>query len=293
MTHLLFRIPIELKIYKRKQTKCDLVCDLETLKSKTLFFLKQQYKMLKFMKSSDVIFLIMVVFCSSCSGRSNEKEGTLQSTSSVNNVTNATCVFDYMDKYDQLLPLEVIQKHYTGDMSFAKMKYNKSKKAESQNHDSYIYSWPSDRFTVKNFGGGDMKIPLQNEIGIVWLGDDLYKIMGLKTPMESFKKFYRTPSNEELEAAFGKAEEKIANDKNIDKETKETASSMAKGIAKGVSYTDVTGFGDAASWDARDNNLIILIGDKTFKVRANVSADSETNKALAMKLATEVLAKCK
>ena len=245
------------------------------------------------MKSSDVIIMLVVVFCSSCSGNSNGKEGTLQSISSVNTVTNATCVFDYMDKYDQLLPLEVIQKHYLGDMSSAKMKYNKSKEDERQNHDSYIYSWPSDRFTIKNFGGGDMKIPLQNEIGIVWLGDDLYKIMGLKTPVESFKKFYRTPSNEELEAAFGNAEEKIDNNKNIDKETKETATSMAKGMAKGVNYTDVSGFGDAASWDGRDNALIVLIGDKTFKVKAYVSADNETNKALAMKLATEVLSNCK
>lgn len=68
--------------------------------------------------------------------------------------------------------------------------------------------------------------------------------------------------------------------------------SMAKDLAKGAKYEDVSGLADAASWDARDNALIILIGDKTFKVIAGVSADSDSNKNLAIELAKEILAKC-
>jgi hypothetical protein len=125
---------------------------------------------------------------------------------------------------------------------------------------------------------------------------------GQKVSLSSFKccciyylnpsKFYRTVSKEELNAALGKAEAKISEDKNVKEETKNQAMDMAKGLAEGASYEDVKGIGNAASWDARDNALIILIGDKTLKIVSSVSADSETNKALAIKLASEVLAKC-
>jgi hypothetical protein len=242
------------------------------------------------MKNSILSLGLILTILSSCGSSGSSSEGTEESTSVPS--SNATCVFDYMDKYDQLLPLEAIQKHYAVDVTKAKMKYSKSEAAERQNHDSYLYSWPSDRTKTMEFGGNKLEIPIPNEIGIKWLGDDLYKINGLKDPVESFYKFYRTVSKEELNAALGKAEAKISEDKNVKEETKNQAMDMAKGLAEGASYEDVKGIGNAASWDARDNALIILIGDKTLKIVSSVSADSETNKALAIKLASEVLAKC-
>ncbi|MCP9770769.1 hypothetical protein EGI22_22930 [Lacihabitans sp. LS3-19] len=238
-----------------------------------------------------LLLLSSVIFMISCSSKTeSESSNSLSETVAS---TNADCVFSYIDKYDQLLPLETIQKHYKGDMSSAKMKYQVSKDAISQKRDTYVYTWNSDRTKIMEFGGTKMNLPIPNEIGIKWLGDDLYKIMDRGNPVSSFKAFYHTPTKEELDMALNKAEEKVSEDKNVTEETKNSAMGMAKGLAAGAKYDDVDGLGDAASWDFRDNALIILIGDKTFKVVASVSADSEVNKDLAIELAKEILAKCK
>ncbi len=234
--------------------------------------------------------VLLTILLNGCSGSSNAKEETTDAA--MPESSNWDCIFSYMDKYDQLLPLEVIQKHYKGDMSSAKMKYNKSPEAKGQKQDTYVYHWKGDRTKTMQIGGQKMVIPLDNEIGIKWLGDDLYKIMNRENPVASFKAFYHTPTKEELDAAFTKAEAKISEDKNVKEENKSTAMDMAKGMAAGVKYEDVNGLGDAASWDVRDNALIILIGTKTFKIVASVSADSEANKELAIELAKEVLVVC-
>ena len=206
--------------------------------------------------------------------------------------SNSDCIFSYMDKYDELLPLETIQKHYKGDMSVAKKQYNKNTDPKRQKQDSYLYTWASDRTKTMEILGQKMEVPLENEIGIKWLGDDLYTIMSRENPVASFKAFYHTPTQAELDDAFNKAEEQVSKNENVNMETTGSAMSMAKGLAEGAKYEDVNGLGNAASWDARDNALIILVGEKTFKIVCNVGADSEANKKLAIELAKEVLAKC-
>src|SRR5690606_25126916 len=148
-----------------------------------------------------------------------------------------------------------------------------------------------DRTKTMEILGQKIEVPLENEIGIKWLGDDLYKIMSRENAVASFKAFYHTPTQAELDAAFSKAEEKVSENKNVSQETKDTAMDMAKGLADGAKFEDVNGLVDAASWDVRDNALILLIGEKTLKIVAGVSADSEANKKLAVELAKEVLAK--
>ena len=236
------------------------------------------------------ILLCSIIFMISCSSKTESESSSSQSETIAS--TNFDCFFSYIDKYDQLLPLETIQKHYKGDMSSAKKKYQISKDAKSQKRDTYVYTWNSDRTKIMEFGGTKMDLPIPNEIGIKWLGDDLYKIMDRGNSVASFKAFYHTPTQAELDAALNKAEKKVSEDKNVSEESKNSGMGMARGLAAGAKYEDVNGLGDAASWDVRDNALIILIGDKTFKVIASVSADSDSNKNLAIELAKEILAKC-
>lgn len=235
--------------------------------------------------------LVILLIHSSCSHDAKGSADTSESNSEKVS-SNADCVFDYLDKYDQLLSLETIKKHFKGDLSSAKMKYNKSTDPKKQKQDSYLYQWKGERTKTIEIGGQKITVPLDNEIGIKWLGDDLYKIMNKETSIASFKAFYHTPTKDELDAAFQKTEEKLDGDKSIKEETKTSAMGMAKDLAAGAKYVDVAGLGDAASWDVRDNALIILIGTKTFKIVANVSADSDANKTLALQLAKEVLAVC-
>lgn len=242
------------------------------------------------MKNYSISIITLAVLALGCSG--NDQSTTSVSESATPSISSASCVFDYQDKYDQLLPLESIQKHYDADLSTAKMKYQKSEKPEGQKRDSYIYSWPSDRTRIFKIGNNEMEMPVQNEIGIKWLGDDLYKIMNKENAVASFKAFYKTVSQKEVEEALGKAEAEMAKNEEIDEETKSQASDMAEGLSKGAEYQPVEGLADAAAWDVRDNALIILVGDRTFKVVTNVGESTEENKAIAIKLAGEVLGRC-
>ena len=243
------------------------------------------------MKFTSLFLCIVSLMTSACNfNETTSADTTLEEDSSAS--SSVTCVFDFQDKYDQLLPLETIQKHYSGEMSSAKMIYNKSANAEGQKRDSYVYSWPSDRTKTIKIGNNEMNVPLPNEIGIKWLGDDLYKIMNKESAIASFKAFYKTVSQKEVEEALDKAEAKMLNNEAINEETKSQASDMAAGLSKGAEYQPVAGVADAAAWDVRDNALIILVGERTLKVVANMTENTEENKALAIKLAGEVLVRC-
>ena len=203
------------------------------------------------------------------------------------------CILSYQRKLDELLPLDVIKKHYTGEMPDAKLKYNKSKPERSAATDKYLYAWKSDRIRSMKMGNSTMEIPLQNEVGVMWVGSDLFMISKKATPLENFKAFYRNPTQEEMDKAFKAAEERIKNDPKYSKEQAETATGMAKGMAAKNKFEDVPGIGDAASFNKEEDYLTVLVGATTFQVIASVSKDKDVNLDLARKLAKEVLAKCK
>ncbi|GAB2795195.1 hypothetical protein GCM10027275_45390 [Rhabdobacter roseus] len=193
---------------------------------------------------------------------------------------------------DELLPLEVIKRHYTGEMPDVKVKYQKSAPDKKASMDKYVISWKSDRTRTLEMGNSKMEIPLQNEIGVMWLGSDLFMISKKATPLENFKAFYRNPTQEEMDKAFKAAEERIKNDPKYSKEQAETATGMAKGMAAKNKFENIPGIGDAASFNKEENYLTVLVGAMTFQVVANVSKDKDENLDLAKKLAKEVLAKC-
>jgi len=190
------------------------------------------------------------------------------------------------------LPLDIIKKHYTGEMPDAKMKYQKSAPDKSASTDKYIHYWKSDRTRTMKMGNSTMEIPLQNQIGLMWVGSDLFMIGKKATPLENFKSFYRNPTQEEMDRAFKMAEERLKSDPKYSKEQAEAASGIAKGMAAKNKFEDVPGIGDAASFNKEENYLTVLVGATTFQVVASVSKDKDVNLDLAKKLAKEVLARC-
>jgi hypothetical protein len=211
----------------------------------------------------------------------------------VSNSQAQNCLLTYQDKYDQLLPLATIQKHYKGDMSKAKKEYRVNKTPKYRNHDTYAYSWPSDRTRTMKLMGKEMTVPVSNRIGLTWVGDDMFKIAKKKSELESFRHFYRNLTQKELDEAFGQAEKQVENKTNATKEQKAAGMGIAKDMAAATKFENVAGVGEAAVWELGDNELIVLFKGYTFQVIADVSKDKATNLELAKKLAAEVLAKCK
>lgn len=229
--------------------------------------------------------------CGKSSGNSTENDKTEAITAPVADVS--ACILSYQTKMDQLLPLETIQKHYTGDMSKAKKKYDFRPEAKKHDKDTYEYTWESGRSRKMKMMGQEMDVPMPNRIGLQWVGSDLFMITRKATPLESFKAFYRNASAAEKEAAFNKAGETLK-EKGYDEKTTKTATEMAKELsADEIIFKDISGVGEAASWRIKDKYLTVLVGKITFQIMADVSTNDEENIALAKKLALEVLNTCK
>ncbi|MPR34894.1 hypothetical protein [Salmonirosea aquatica] len=244
-----------------------------------------------------IIMVVSTTLAFSCGGgaesvSTDSDTPTTETLSPASSSGQGDCILSYQRKLDELLPLEVIKKHYSEEMPDAKMKYDKSAPERKANTDKYVHSWKSDRTRTMKMGNSTMEIPLQNEIGVMWVGSDLFMINKKATPLENFKAFYRNPTQEELDQAFKVAEARLKNDPNYSKEQAEAAADMAKGMSTTDKFEDVPGIGNAASFNKKDNYLTVLVGATTFQVIASVSKDKDVNLELAKKLAKEVLAKC-
>lgn len=237
------------------------------------------------------LIAISLLSCGKSSGNSNGNDKNDAITTPVADVS--ACILSYQNKMDQLLPLEVIKKHYTGDMSKAKKNYNFRPEAKKHDKDTYEYTWESGRSRKMKLMGRDMDVPTPNRIGLKWLGSDLFMITGKATPLESFKAFYRNASAAEKEAAFKKAGETLK-EKGYDAKTTETATNMAKELsADDIIFKEVSGIGEAASWRIKEKELTVLVGKITFQVVVDISTNDDENLSIAKKLAQEVLNKCK
>ncbi len=242
-------------------------------------------------KTLITLITVSLLSCGKSSGNSNENDEKETIAAPVADVS--TCILNYQSKMDQLLPLEIIQKHYTGDMSKAKKKYDFRPEAKKHYKDTYEYTWESGRSRKMKMMGQEMDVPMPNRIGLQWVGSDLFMINKKATPLESFKAFYRNASAAEKEAAFNKAGETLK-EKGYDEKTTKTATGMAKELsADEIIFKDISGVGEAASWRIKDKYLTVLVGKITFQIVADVSTNDEENIALAKKLAMEVLNKCK
>ena len=242
-------------------------------------------------------FMVMLacLAVAACTGNSSDTatEDTA-STSAASSSGAADCLISYANKgtLDQLLPLDAIRKHYNVPEG-AEKQYDYRAEAEKHDKDSYEYTWDSDRTGKMNVAGREITYPLSNRIGLRWVGSDLFMITGKATPIESFKAFYRNVSAEEKAEAFKKAGERMK-ENGYDEKTTETATAIAKDFsAETITFKDIAGVGEAAAWRIREKELTVLVGKTTFQVSLDVSTNDEENIALAIKIAQEVLSKCK
>lgn len=246
-------------------------------------------------------FSILILFLlGSCgNSKSNDNLSSAEPSSkddnspSVKSEANEGCIMSYIGKYDELLTESDIKKHFKGDLSQAEKEYTISSSEKNRKRDVYTFSWPSDRTRTMTVGNSKMELPVFNQIGLQWVGDDLYTIANKSTPVEQFKAFYRNASQEEIDAAMKIAETKIKEKEGLTKEQAGNAVDMAKGMSAETKFESVEGLGDAAAWVIKENKLVVLVGKITFQVIAEVSADGASNLELAKTLASEVLAKCK
>ncbi len=233
----------------------------------------------------------MAVLLSSCNTTNGNSTNPDNAASTVADVS--ACILSYQTKIDQLLPLEVIKKHYTSDMSKAKKKYDFRPEAKKHDKDTYEYTWESGRSRKMKMMGRDMDVPSPNRIGLKWVGSGLFMITRKATPLESFKAFYRNTSAAEKETAFKKTGE-VLKEKGYDAKTTKTATNMAKELsADDIIFKEVAGIGEAASWRIKEKELTVLVGKITFQIVVDISTNDEENLSIAKKLAQEVLNKCK
>jgi hypothetical protein len=236
-----------------------------------------------------------IAACNNTTANNSEKSTSEASkTEAASTSGNADCLKSHADKgtLDQLLPLDVIKKHHNVSAQ-AKKSYSYRPEAKKHDKDTYEYTWDSGRIRKMKMMGREMEYPSPNRVGLRWVGSDLFMIMGKPTPLESFRAFYRNTTAAEKEAAFKKAGEAMK-EKGYDAKTTETATSMAKDLSgDDITFKDIAGVGDAASWRIKEKELTVLVGKITFQVSVEISDNDDENSALAKKLAVEVLAKCK
>jgi hypothetical protein len=145
-----------------------------------------------------------------------------------------------------------------------------------------------------------MVVPVKNQI----------ELHGLKEgTLKSFKMAHRAPTAEELrqrdravnDAFDGKLGNKEINEKlekldkmKVDKATqKGVAQNLGNTFAKvAMAYEDVSGLGDAASWNSFERRLYVLDKGVEMSVSVDLSDDNEINKKRAIAILKKLLALC-
>lgn len=190
----------------------------------------------------------------------------------------AACIASYQTKLDQLLPLEIIKKHYEIP-SQAKKNYMPGLMGKKYDIDTYSYRWKADNGL--------------NEIGLTWVGNDRFMMPKKATPKENFLFYYRNVSEQEKNKNLDKAGEKMKQQGYDAKSTKEAVAASKELSTGNKEYEVVQGVGEAAVWYLKMKCLIVLVGKTSFQVKVNIGDNDTENIALAKKLAFEVLNKCK
>lgn len=259
------------------------------------------------MKATLTVIQIILgaLFVISCGGNATDKPkgGTVSESKESENANpdvkgGNTCLLGYADKLDQLLTLEAAASFTELPASAAKVSYSKVMK-NSAHHD-IKYSWVGDRKRNMKDMGIDMVLPVKNQI-------ELHGIKG--NTIAAFKTSHRVPTAEDLEkrdkalndALDGKSGNKEINEKvetldkmNIDKSTqKGVAQTMGNVFTKvAMAYEDVTGLGDAASWNSFERRLYVIDNGVEFSISVDLSNDEAVNKEKALAMMKKLLTIC-
>jgi hypothetical protein len=249
--------------------------------------------------------ILGALFVFSCGGNAGDKpkqDDVSQSTELKNTDPDAkggnTCLLGYSDKLDQLLTLDGAASFTQLPANAAKVTY--SKVMENTAYHSIKYSWIGDRKRSMKDMGMDMVLPVKNQI-------ELHAIK--ENTLTQFKTSHRAPTAEQLKQrdkavndAFdgksgnAKIDEKVDKlDKmKVDKATqKGVAQNLGNVFAKvAMAYEDVSGLGDAASWNSFERRLYVLDNGVEISLTVDLSADEAINKEKAIFILNQLLSKC-
>ncbi len=266
--------------------------------------MKQRFKL-------SLIFLSCAMTLASCSKaqqtKENEEVNLDDVISEVNKRRGADpdasggnkCLLSYAGKMDELLTLELAGKLIGFSPEKAKTQYSKVMK--NTDYHSLSYSWKNGRIGEISILGGK---PLKTEMPDVVVLENLKAIS-----MTQFRKSYRPPTDEEInqmkQVTKDVREGKVQNEEarqaqnkldkmGVDKKTVGAASEKMEGLftKAAKAYSDVTGIGDAASWNSFESKLYVLSNGVQFCVRVDIG-DEAKEKEKALIIAREILNKCK
>jgi len=243
---------------------------------------------------------LLILALYSCTGSAQDPQTANKSGKTTAPAPSAdpTCLLNYAGKYDQVLTLNEAAKLLGKETSNAEVKSSKVLK-DTRFHE-IKYLWKTDRIVEVS----GLKIPDKDRIGVTGI---------YKNTMENFKRNYSQRTEQEvaelqqkLNTQLDKSFDSKSDNKKIE-ESKErmneagVSNKQGKAIAKNLgggltasltAYSEVTGLGDAASWNSKDKNLYVLSNGVEFRVGINLGEDDVLNKAKAIEAAKLILQKC-
>lgn len=259
------------------------------------------------MRMNNIIILItMVSFCQiSCGGSTSEnaKGESLATVVKAEQVDpdargENKCLLSYSEKLDQLLTPELAAGFAELAVSSGKVKYSRVMKNPA--YHSVKYLWESDRKRNMKDIGIDMEVPVKNQI----------ELHGVKeSTLKNFRMSHRVPTAEELkqrdkainDAIDGKSGNRDINEKlekldkmKVEKSTQKGATqNLGNTFAKvAMAYEDISGLGDAASWNSFERRLYVIDSGVEISVSVDLSYDEAVNKEKAIVILKKLLAVC-
>ncbi len=197
----------------------------------------------------------------------------------------APCFKQYESKLNDLLKREEANAAFPAMPATAEHEYAT---AVPKFYQASFYKWESTRTRTVKVADREMTVPRPDRIGV---GSLTFYHERIKDPVAHFTSTYRDLTPDE-ESKMREIMAREMEDKNLTGSQQKAGDALMTAVPREVKYENVEGIGDAASWDIKSSELIVLRGRVHFKIIADLSDDPSTNIAVARMLAMIVLSKC-
>ena len=231
-----------------------------------------------------LLWLPLAAVISGCGESETATTGTPSRSASAG---QASCVADYAQRPCELLTPELVK----GVYPYLPDLPSTLKTQETLATTSCQHSWAGERTQILRMGNNEIEVPLPNRVAISWI--DRKDGEGAE---ERFRNTYRTLSEEEKAATMAALDRELEKQATgMSDEQKALAGGIGRGLVNTLRYQPVEGVATAAAWDARpqSSTLKVLDTDTAFGIEADISADSDVNRELAIALARAVMAACR
>lgn len=212
-----------------------------------------------------------------------EGEATEELTADEGAAGGSSCVAEYAENPCELLTEDLVRSQVPDAPAELE---NDSYSGSS--FSSCSYSWPSDRMATQTVMDRTIEYEESNQISLAWI--ETYE----KNAADQFRRAY-LPTDEELQRGAEMMEEQFeerAEEEGLSETEKEVGKGLAESAMSGMSFEQVDGVGDNASWSGGHDNLNVLHGDTRFEITATVSGDDAENRRTAVDVAEALMAAC-